>query len=104
MNEQAHRSSPPNRVRPPTDQQFASSCSPPRLTATQLPSATELWLPPTRNFTVLMWRPHGRTHSAGKRHVPIIVVMDDNCFGTENLDGLGPIVVVVLGENRDIGL
>ena len=41
MNEQARRSSPPNRVRYPTDQQFASGCSPPRLTATQLPSATE---------------------------------------------------------------
>src|SRR5262249_16982277 len=68
MNEQAHRSSPPNRVRPPTDQQFASGCSPPRLTATQLPSATELWLPPTRNFTVLMWRPHGRTHARESGH------------------------------------
>jgi hypothetical protein len=41
MNEQARRSSPPNRVRSPTDQQFASGCSPPRLTTTQLPSATE---------------------------------------------------------------
>jgi hypothetical protein len=41
MNEQARRSSPPNRVRSPTDQQFASGCSPPRFAATQLPSATE---------------------------------------------------------------
>ena len=32
---------PPNRVRCPTDRQFASGCSPPRLTATPLPSATE---------------------------------------------------------------
>ena len=62
MNEQARRSSPPNRVRYPTDQQFASGCSPPCLGATQLPSATELWHTPTRTFTVLMWRPHGRTH------------------------------------------
>jgi hypothetical protein len=54
---------PPNRVRSPTDRQFASGCSPPRLTATQLPSATELWHTPARTFTVLMWRPHGRTHS-----------------------------------------
>ena len=38
---QARRSSPPNRVCYPTDQQFASGCSPPRLAATQLPSATE---------------------------------------------------------------
>ena len=58
---QARRSSPPNRVRYPTDRHFASGCSPPRLAATQLPSATELWLSPTRTFTVLMWRPHGRT-------------------------------------------
>ena len=63
MNEQARRSSPPNRVRHPTDRQFALGCSPPRLAATQLPSATELWLPPTRTFTVLLWRPRGRTHS-----------------------------------------
>jgi len=41
MNEQARRSSPPNRVRHPTDRQFASGCSPPRLAATQLPSASE---------------------------------------------------------------
>ena len=33
MNEQARRSSPPNRVRYPTDRQFASGCSPPRLGA-----------------------------------------------------------------------
>ena len=33
MNEQARRSSPPNRVRCPTDQQFALGCSPPRLGA-----------------------------------------------------------------------
>ena len=41
MNEQARRSSPPNRVRHPTDRQFASGCSPPRLATTQLPSASE---------------------------------------------------------------
>jgi hypothetical protein len=69
MYEQARRSSPPNRVRPPTDRQFASGCSPPRLAATQLPSATELWLSPARTFTVLMWRPHGRTHSGGSRNL-----------------------------------
>jgi hypothetical protein len=67
MSEQARRSSPPNRVRYPTDQQFASGCSPPRLGATQLPSASELWLSPTRTFTVLMQRPHGRTHPGENR-------------------------------------
>src|ERR671919_52098 len=63
MNEQARRSSPPNRVRSPTDQQFALGCSPRRFGPTQLPSATELWHTPTRTSTVLMWRPHRRTHS-----------------------------------------
>jgi hypothetical protein len=64
MASQARRSSPPNRVRYPTDQQFASGCSPRRFEPTQLPSATELWHTPTRTFTVLMWRPHGRTMPA----------------------------------------
>ena len=41
MYEQARRSSPPNRVRYPTDRSFASGCSPPRFAATQLPSAME---------------------------------------------------------------
>ena len=41
MYEQARRSAPPNRVRHPTDRQFASGCSPPRLATTQLPSASE---------------------------------------------------------------
>src|SRR5881628_2093708 len=54
---------PPNRVRSPTDRQFASGCSPRRFEPTQLPLASELWHTPTRTFTVLMWRPHGRTHS-----------------------------------------
>ena len=62
LSEQARRSSPPNRVRSPTDRQFASGCSPRRFEPTQLPSATELWHTPARTFTVLMWRHHGRTH------------------------------------------
>jgi hypothetical protein len=61
LESQARRSPPPNRVRHPTDQQFASGCSPRCFGPTQLPSATELWHTPTRTFTVLMWRPHGRT-------------------------------------------
>ena len=40
-NEQARHSATPNRVRHPTDCRFTSGCSPPRLTATQLPSITE---------------------------------------------------------------
>jgi hypothetical protein len=41
-NEQARCIVRPNRVRHPTDCMFASGCSPPRLTATQLPSATRI--------------------------------------------------------------
>jgi hypothetical protein len=67
MSEQARRSFPPNRVRSPTDRQFASGCSPPRFAATQLPSATELWLSPAWTSTMLMWRPHGRTHPGENR-------------------------------------
>ncbi|WP_347242826.1 hypothetical protein, partial [Thermogutta sp.] len=37
---QARRYARPNRVRHPTDCIFVSGCSPPRLTATQLPSTT----------------------------------------------------------------
>ena len=57
---------PPNQVRHPTDRQFASGCSPPRLTTTQLPSATEPWHAPTRTFTVLIGRPHGRTRARAR--------------------------------------
>src|SRR6266480_4954490 len=71
MYEQARRSSPPNRVRYPTDRQFALGCSPPRLAATQLPSATELWLSPAWTFTMLLWRLHGRTHTV------VIVVLSN---------------------------
>ena len=44
ITEQARRRSPPNRVRFTADCRFASGCSPPRLTATQFPSATGPWL------------------------------------------------------------
>ena len=54
MNEQARRHTPPKRVRFTTDRQFASSCSPPRLAATQLLSATGLWPTPTRTRTALI--------------------------------------------------
>ena len=57
----ARRHITPNRVRHPTDRQFASRCSPLRLATTQLLSATELWQTPTRTYTVLIWRHHGRT-------------------------------------------
>ena len=38
----------------PADRQLASGCPPPRLTMTQLPSATGSWLTPTRTCTVLL--------------------------------------------------
>ena len=66
---------PPNRVRHPADRQFASSCSPPRLTTTQLLSATELWYTLTRTYTVLIWRHRGRTTEPlrGRRSPPLFV-------------------------------
>ena len=60
---QARRHTPPKQVRHPTDRQFASGYSPPRLTTTQLPSATELWLTPAGTFTLQIVRTHGRTRS-----------------------------------------
>ncbi len=59
---------PPNRVRSPTDHQFASGCSPPRLMATQLPSTTWLWFTMTQTFTVLIKRLPRRTHSCESRN------------------------------------
>jgi hypothetical protein len=65
MNEQARRYTPPKRVRYPTDRQFASGCSPPRLTTTQLPSATEFVTYSDTDFHRADVRHHGRTHSRG---------------------------------------
>ena len=50
LNEEARRTTRPNRVRYPTDCMFASGCSPPRLTATQLPSATGMGILPGEDF------------------------------------------------------
>ena len=60
----ARRHTPPKQVRHPADRQFASGYSPPRLTTTQLPSATELRPTPTGTCTLPMVRPHGRTSPA----------------------------------------
>jgi len=43
----------PDRVRHPTDYRFASGCSPPRLTATQLPSTTRGGHPLKEDFHLL---------------------------------------------------
>src|SRR5690606_6584611 len=61
LDPQTRRSTPPNQVRYPTDRQFVSGCSPPCLTATQLPSTTRSWLASTRTSTALMRCPLGRT-------------------------------------------
>jgi hypothetical protein len=58
---QARRQTPPKQVRYPTDRQFASGYSPPRLAATQLPSATESRLSPAGTSTPQVARPRGRT-------------------------------------------
>ena len=50
LSPQARRYARPNRVRHPTGCMFASGCSPPRLTATQLPSATGGEHPPKEDF------------------------------------------------------
>src|SRR5690606_35180125 len=72
LDPQTRRSTPPNQVRYPTDRQFVSGCSPPCLTATQLPSTTRSWLASTRTSTALMRCPLGRTDPGLRR--------DDNVF------------------------
>src|SRR6266849_5339478 len=64
--EQARHSVTPNQVRHPTDCRFTSGCSPPRLTATQLPSITE---PTTDSGTDLhrAGKASSRTHSSRRR-------------------------------------
>ena len=52
MEPQTRRLALPNRIRYPADCPFASSCSPPHLTMTQLLSATALWHTPTGTFTL----------------------------------------------------
>jgi hypothetical protein len=56
LNEEARRTTRPNRVRYPTDCMFASGCSPPHLTATQLPSATGIGHNPRRGLSPLKSR------------------------------------------------
>jgi sulfide dehydrogenase cytochrome subunit len=62
--EQARRVIPPKQVCHPTDCWFTSSCSPPHLTATQLPSISGLRPTQARTYTTLTKRPHGRTHGS----------------------------------------
>jgi len=60
LESQARRSSPPNRVRYPTNRQFASVAPHPASRRRSYLRLRSLWLSSTRTFTVLMWRPHGR--------------------------------------------
>src|SRR4030095_2851501 len=57
--------------------------SPRRFGPTQLPSATELWHTPTRTFTVLMWRPHRRTHSRENGNPGLFSFFDSRFRGSE---------------------
>ena len=61
----------PNRIRVPTDCLFASSCSPPHFTMTQLLIATALWHTPTGTFTLLISCPRGRTITSLKGMVSV---------------------------------
>src|SRR5690606_6132691 len=67
LDPQTRHSTPPNQVRYPTDRQFVSGCSPPCLTATQLPSTTRSWLASTRTSTALIRCPLGRTDPGLRR-------------------------------------
>ena len=62
FNEQARLCTPPKRVRHPTGCRFASSCSPPRLAATQLLSATCVVTSHGTDSHYADKRTHGRTH------------------------------------------
>src|SRR5690606_18303704 len=77
LDPQTRRSTPPNQVRYPTDRQFVSGCSPPCLTATQLPSTTRSWLASTRTSTALIRCPLGRTDPGLRR--------DDNVLKSRHI-------------------
>ena len=62
IDEQARRCTPPKRVRYPTGCRFASRCSPPRLAATQLLSATCAVTSHGTDSHYADKRTHGRTH------------------------------------------
>ena len=65
----------PNRVRYPTDWSFASGCSPPHLTVTQLPSATEHDVTLKGTYTLLIYIAHRRTI----RHIPVSMSKTQPC-------------------------
>src|SRR5690606_16050675 len=72
LDPQTRHSTPPNQVRYPTDRQFVSGCSPPCLTATQLPSTTRSWLASTRTSTALIRCPLGRTDPGLRRDDDVV--------------------------------
>ena len=84
---------PPNRVRHPTDRHFASGCSPPRLAATQLPSASESVASSDTDFhradVAPSWahsfrrRPVSRRSAAGpvvRRWMPVVTGMTNTQY------------------------
>ncbi len=64
IDSQARRRIRPNRVRHPADWSFVSGCSPPRLSATQLPSTSGSSVSPGEDFH-LPERAHSRAHGSG---------------------------------------
>ena len=72
MDEQARHSIPPKRVRYPTGYPFASGCSPPRLAATQLPSATCV-VTSHRVDSHFADKAYSRTHSSRRKPRPMAV-------------------------------
>ena len=63
MNEKARRNTPPKRVRFTTDRQFASGCSPPRLSANAVTFGYGAVAHPGADFHHTVTRHQGRTHS-----------------------------------------
>ena len=74
----ARRFALPNRIRYPTDCQFASSCSPPHLTMTQLLSATTSWHTSTMTFTSLTYLSCERTGIENILHWRIDVILRED--------------------------
>src|SRR5690606_1438972 len=91
LDPQTRRSTPPNQVRYPTDRQFVSGCSPPCLTATQLPSTTRSWLASTRTSTALIRCPLGRTDPGLRRDDDVLnsvsLLRDDQGIECRKIQG-----------------
>jgi len=106
LHSKARRCILPNRVRYPTDWSFASGCSPPHLTVTQLPSTTELDVTLNRTCTDLICNTHRRTSAclwqawqagvlAGQKCLPISAFPETDTW---------PVLVVIGDTTLDLTL